>query len=340
MGKIYRYLLGGFFKTFLTYFGILFFFVSIVYFVRIAGYTSVLSLSFEDIFQIYFYYVPQLLMYVFPLTYFIALSISLFNFSKEGEMLVLFSLGKSPLKIVFVYFVISFLFFIFLLMNSLILMPLSEQASDNFLKVKKVESKINLKSSEVGQKIANWNIFTAKKENNNTYLDIVLFSPNYKKSMQFILAKNAKFDSFGNKITLSLTNGNHFIIKENEIIQTEFGKLNISNPIYKDKLENKKIFEYWLEAKHNHYRAKWLCIYVMLSFFVIATIFAAFSIGIVNTRVQKRSISFWIGLVVVVYYIFVFKIADISPLKGSIIFSILFVLITFLIFYKTILKRY
>jgi len=68
--------------------------------------------------------------------------------------------------------------------------------------------------------------------------------------------------------------------------------------------------------------------------------FLAFSIGVINTRVQKRFISFWIGLSVLVYYGFLFKVADKSPLFGGLGFVILFSLISYWILNKTILKRY
>jgi len=340
MGKIYRYLLGDFFKTLGTYFLILFFLVSVIYFVRIAGYTSVMSMSFIDIFTIYFYYVPQILIYTFPLTYFIALVLSLYNFSKDGEMLVLFSLGKSPKNVISVYLLLSFVISFFLIVNSLILMPLSEQASHNFLKIKKVESKINVRSSEVGQKIANWYIFT-KKADEYKYDDLILFSSNYKGKEQFILAKSAKFKSFGDSVSLILKDGKHFMISQNDkVLQTNFKTLKLTNALYRDKLDNKSIYEYWLDAKDDKYRSRWLSIYMLLSLFPFLSVFLAFSIGIINARIQKRVVSFWIALVVVVYYGFIFKVGELSPLYGGVGFVVVFTLVSWIILKNMILKRY
>jgi len=340
MGKIYRYLLGDFFKTFLTYFGIMFFLVSVIYFVRIAGYTSVMTLDFVDIAQIYFYYLPQIVIYTFPLTYFIALVVSLYNFSKEGEMLVLFSLGKSPKKVIGVYLLISFFVSVFLIVNSLVLMPLSEQASHNFLKIKRVESKINVRSSEVGQKIGKWNIFT-KESQKYKYKDLILFSNNYEGKEQLILAKSAKFDSFGDTVSLTLDDGNHFMIDgDNRVVQTEFKVLKLTNSLQRSTLDNKSIYEYWLDAKKDSYRSKWLSIYILLSLFPFLSVLLAFAIGIVNTRIEKRSISFWIALVVIFYYGFVFKLADKSPLYGGIGFVVFFVIVSYIVVNNKIFKRY
>jgi len=339
MGKIYRYLLSDFFKTFLTYFGILFFLVSVIYFVKISRLTAVMSMSFPDIFTMYLYYIPQILIYTFPLTYFISLVISLHSFSKDGEMLVLFSLGKSPKKVINVYLLISFFVSVFLIINSLILMPLSGQASRNFLKIKKVESKLNIKSSEVGQKIGDWNIFT-KKSDKYQYSDLVLFSYNKNKE-QIILSKGAEFKSKGDSVSLVLKNGNHFMIDFNDkIIQTNFEILTLTNDLYRDKLDNKSIYEYWLYAKTNKHRSRWLCIYMLLSIFPFLSIFLAFSVGIINARIQKRAISFWIAFVIMIYYGFTFKIAEKSPLYGSIVFVVIFTFVSYMILRKSILKRY
>ena len=338
MGKIYSYLLKDFFSTLVRYFLILFLLVSIMYFVRIANYTSVMTLSFLDIFQIYFYYVPQIVIYTFPLTFFIALTYSLYNFSKDGEMLVLFSLGKPPKKVLNLYLIVAFLTSLALIINSLVLMPLSEQASKNFMKIKKMESKINVKDSEVGQRVGGWNIFT-KKISDNSYKDLVLFSKNTDKE-QLILAKNAKFNSTNSKINLVLNSGNHYLINKKESIQTEYKKLILTNNLEKDELSHKGILEYWSDAKTNSYRSRWLSIYILLSLFPLLSVLNTFSIGVINSRVQKRVISLWVGVTVLVYYGTAFKIAAKSPLFGSLAFITVFTTVSFLIFRKLILKRY
>jgi len=338
MGKIYSYLLKEFVSSLTRYFLILFLLVSIVYFVRIAGYTEYMVLTFVDIFQIYFYFVPQIILYTFPITFFIALTYTLFNFSKDGEMLVIFSLGKSPKSLINLFLLVGVFTSLLLMINSLILIPLSEQSSDNFLSIKKTESKINVKGNEVGQRVGKWNIFT-KKVDDLEYKDLVMFSKDSKKE-QLILAKGAKFGSSNNKVILFLENGAHYLINKNEIVQTNFKELKLQNNLKRDTLSNKGIVEYWSEIDKNHYRAKWLSSYMLLSLFPLLSIFLAFSIGVINARVQNRIVSFWIGLTVFSYYGFLFKVADKSPLYGSFGFIVLFSMISYLILNKTILKRY
>ncbi len=338
MGKIYSYLLKSFLKTLLRYFFILFFLISVIYFVKIAGFTSIMTLSFFDIFRIYFYYVPQLIMYIFPLTYFVALVVAIYEFSKDGEMIVLFSLGKSPQKVTTIFLIFALFISILLAINSIIFMPLSEQASHNFLKIKKVESKINLKDSEVGQRVGSWNLFT-KKESDTKYIDLVLFSKQKDKE-QIILAKSANFISGSTLINLILKDGKHFLVKKNEIIQTNFGQLKLSNALHKDELSNKGILEYWKEAKSNKKRAKWLCIYLLLSFFPFLTTLLAFSISIINPRIENRNIAIWIFLVIIIYFGTTVKISQSIPLTGSIIFGITFFIISILIYKKLIAIRY
>lgn len=338
MGKIYKYLLLDFFKTLILYFMILFFLISVIYFVRIAGFTSVMSLGFGDIFQIYFYYVPQIIMYTFPLTYFIALVVSLYNFSKDGEVLVLFTLGFSPKNVVLVYLLISFLVSLLLVFNSLIMMPLSEQASKNYIKIKKVESKIDIKSSELGQSIGSWNIFVKDKEG-NIYKDILLFSSDYNNNEQLILAKSAKFKTESGGISLTLVDGNSFSMGK-DFVQTSFDTLKLSYKDSKDQLQNKGIVQYWLDAKNSQYRAMWLCVYMLLSLFPFLSVMLAFCIGIVNIRVQRRNIALWIGLVIFVYYGIIFQISQVYPLYGGILFVSLFFLASSVIFQRMIIRRY
>ncbi len=338
MGKIYSYLLKDLFATVARFFLILFLLISVIYFVKISNFTSVMTLTFLDIFQIYFYYVPQIIIYTFPISFFIALTYSLFNFSKEGEMLVLFSLGKSPKKLLNMYLIISFIITVFLVINSLILMPLSEQASKNFLKIKKMESKINVKDSEVGQKVGRWNIFT-KKLNNLIYTDLILFSKSSNKE-QVILAKKATFTSKNNKINLILEDGNHYLIDKKQIVKTSYKKLKLTNNLHRDELSHKDIIQYWLDAKTNSYRSRWLSIYMLLSLFPFLSVLLAFSIGIINTRIQKRIIPFWIASVIFLYYGMTFKLAASSPLYGAIFIVIVFTLISIVFVKNLILKRY
>ena len=218
-------------------------------------------------------------------------------------------------------------------------MPLSEQASDNFLEIKKVESKINIRSSEVGQKIDSWHIFT-QKANEFEYNDIVLFSKKYKNNEQIIFAKSAKFNSSHNSVSLVLKDGNHFVLYDDTFVQTKYKQLSLVNALRHKKLDDKQIVLYWSEAKTDKYRAKWLSIYILLSIFPFLSVMFAFSIGVVNSRIEKRNISFWIGLFVFVYYGLVFKLSDIKPLEGTLFLVLFSFVFGWLVVNKKILKRY
>ena len=338
MGKIYKYLLADFFKTLILYFLILFFLISIIYFVRIAGMTSVMSLSFLDLIKIYLYYIPQIIIYTLPLTYFISLVVSLYNLSKDGEILVLFTLGFSPIKIAVVYSFVSLAISFVLVFNSLVLNPLSEQAVSNFIKIKKVESKINIASSKVGQNIGDWNIFSKEKEG-NIYKDVILYANNYNGSEQFIIAPKAIFETVNNAISLTLYNGNSFSMGV-DFVETSFERLRLAYVDSKEKLQHKGIIGYWQEAKSNKSRALWLCVYMLLSFFPLFSMLFAFCISVVNIRVTRRNIALWMSIVIVVYYAAVFQVAGHFPGLGGVVFGLSFFLISIVFFKKMILQRY
>jgi lipopolysaccharide export system permease protein len=306
--------------------------------VRIAGLTAVIILSFADIFQIYLYYIPQIVIYTFPITYFIALVVSFYNFSKDGEILTLFILGYSPKRVALTYMIITFFISLALLFNSLIMMPLSKQASKNFVKIKKVESKIDIQSTKVGQNLGDWNIF-AKEKDGNRYKDIVLFSNKFNENEQFIVASNALLSTKGNSILLTLYSGRSFTMGL-DFIQTDFKRLQLAYRDTKDELEKKGIIQYWLDVKHSSYKSMWLSIYLLISFFPLFSLLLAFCIGIVNIRLQRRNIAFWISLVIVVYYGAIFNISSYYSLVGGVTFGLLFFMSSIYIFYRIIIQRY
>ena len=340
MDRIYGYLLKNFFKNLLTYFGIFFLLLSIINFVRIAGYTTEISMSFADIFRLYFYVIPQLVIYVLPLTYFIAMVLTFNNFSKDGEMLVLFSLGKSPKSVLSFFLFVSFVISLFLVVNSLVFMPRSEQMSDNFLEIKKVESKINIRTSEVGQKIGKWNIFS-KQGKGDVYRDLALFSKDRGKS-QIILANEAKLVSGKREMSLMLDHGTHYRYDSlnDSLIKTKYEKLKFTYNLHKGKLDTKGIVDFWLEAKTNSNRAKWLLLYLLFSFLPFFGVAYAFSIGIINPRVQKRAVGVWITVVIFIYYFVAYNISVTTPLVGGIVFAVSFFVLGLIFVKKMILNRY
>ncbi len=340
MDRVSRYLLNNFFQTFLSLFFTLFFLASVIFFIKISQLTSLFSVSFKDLGEAYLYLLPELIVYTLPITFFIAVAMTVFKMSKENETIVLFALTLSPNKIAKVFFWLSLGTSLFLLVNSVIFIPIAKQLNKNFIEYKKLESKINIKATEFGQKFEDWNVFI-NDVNGSQYRDIVLYSNNKEKNEErFVIAKSAVIEKNGSIIGIKLERGKLFNLKEEGLDELNYESMKMSyRPSIKE-LESSGVVEYWMKAKENSTRAKDLSINILISFFPLATFLFGIALGVANTRHEKPNIYLHIFLVVLVYYVFVFKVATTFPLVGTGLLIVLFHLASGLYFRQKILKRY
>jgi len=340
MDRTNRYFLSNFFQTFLSLFFTLFFLASVIFFIKISSLTSLFSVSFADLGEAYLYVLPQIIVYSLPITFFISLAMSFFRLSNDNEMIVFFALGLSPHKLARLFFTLSFLVSLFLLVNSVVLIPISKQLNKNFIEYKKLQSKIDIKSSSYGQKFQDWSIFinSAKEDR---YKDIILYNHDNNDSFdRFVIAKEARIEKNGSTISIVLENGELYNIKEEALDEFGYGDMKMSyTPNIKD-IKYSTVKDYWLVAKENRQRAKDLSINVLISFFPLATFLFAISFGIANTRHEKPNIYLYMFLTVLIYYLLMYKVSLTSPLYGTLAMIVLVHIISGIYFYKKILKRY
>jgi len=141
MNRVSRYLLKHFSELFSSLFFILFFITSVVFFIKITALTAIIKMNFWELGTLYIYLLPKTLVYTLPITFFIALCITLFNLSKENETIVLFTLGYDPKKIAQLFLGLSTLLSFILILDVLLLIPVSKQLNANFVEYKKAEAK-------------------------------------------------------------------------------------------------------------------------------------------------------------------------------------------------------
>ncbi|MDX1296111.1 MAG: LptF/LptG family permease, partial [Sulfurimonadaceae bacterium] len=96
MDKIKHYLISHFSILFFSIFLALFAIASIVFMVRIAHMTSVITLNLYELFLLYLYILPELLFFTLPITFFVAAALALHKLSVDNEMVVIFALGIKP----------------------------------------------------------------------------------------------------------------------------------------------------------------------------------------------------------------------------------------------------
>jgi lipopolysaccharide export system permease protein len=260
--------------------------------------------------------------------------------SKENELIVLFSLGISPKRVATLFFSIAFLSSLFLLVNSLYLVPTAKNIFKNYLTYKRQEAKLNIKSSEFGQKFDNWYLFINKKESKN-FSDIVMLNVDKEKNEEnFMLSKSANIANDGGIIKLKLDGGKIYHIKKDAIFDINYDNLTLTNKLFGGVYLTTDIKEYWQKIGVDKKVSFKFNFYILVSLFPLAAIFFAISFGVVNPRYEGNAIYFELFLLILAYFGTGYVISAYLGVKILAIFIALFFLSSLIYFKKEILKRY
>lgn len=291
MSRVNRYLLKHFSELFSSLFFILFFITSVVFFIKITALTAIIQMNFVELGTLYIYLLPKTLIYTLPITFFIALCITLFNLSRENETIVLFTLGYNPKKIAKLFLVLASLLSLLLIIDILVLVPISKQLNANFLDYKKAEAKFNIKASEFGQKFSNWLVYIENSDTNKVYKGVTLYQDqNAKDSEKIILANQALIETGKGQLRLNLEQGKIFEFSKDEIGQVDFEKMYINTRPQTSIGHMQTITEYWNGVFVDPRRAYDLAFFLLIALFPIASALIAISIGIVTYRYDKSGI--------------------------------------------------
>lgn len=343
MSRINNHLLKSFFAIFTSLFLTLFFLASVAIFIRISKITSIIKLNFLELGQLYAYVLPKIMIYTLPLTFFIALTISLFKMSQDNELTVVFSLGYDPKKIAKFFLIFSSLVSAFLLVNSILLVPLSKQMYQNFVEFKQTEARLNIKATEFGQKFSNWLVFINKSDKENNYKDIVMFSKDQEKNEDnFILAKSASVSNEAGTLRLKLNDGKAFMVAQNDMQQIDYKTMKI-NQYQKTRPKGvETIIDYWKEMfdADGKDKAKDFATYFLISLFPVLSFIFAMSAGIINLRYDKGNIYAFMFAVVILFYSLTYSLSSIHPFGSIFIVMAIFYITGRKIFKKRILSRY
>ena len=203
-----------------------------------------------------------------------------------------------------------------------------------------MEARLNFKESEFGQKFSNWHVFV-HSSTKDLYHDIVLYQKGKEgKEDKFILAKEAKLDRNESLLNFKLYDGKVFALGDEKVTQVDYEKLKMSyNPKIQE-LHSSEIYAYWQKAKHDKKRATQLAFSVLIGLFPLATFLYALSFGIAHMRHQKPNVYLNTMIVVLLYYIAIYKLAHQFPLYGTIGIFTLFYLVSMVVFKKRILERF
>ncbi len=269
--KLKQYLFSQLAYTFFPIFLGLYFITSIIFLVKIAALTSVITMNVFELFQLYMYVIPTIVFYTAPISFFISLVITLAKLSSEYELIVITSFGLNPLKILKIFFPITLILSISLVIISIGLIPKAKFLNERFLDQKKKEANFNIKASEFGQKFGDWLIYISEKDGKK-YKEVKLFQTLDNKD-QFIIADNAVLDNNKGELSFRLFEGKSFLIEDEEFNQIDYKNMDINDSIRDDKdKEFTTSYAYW---------KKWLSLgedYDKFTFYILTSIFPLISL--------------------------------------------------------------
>ncbi|NQY21111.1 MAG: YjgP/YjgQ family permease [Campylobacteraceae bacterium] len=337
--KIKQYLFSNIAHTFFPIILGLFFITSIIFLVKIASLTSVITLNGRELFTLYLYILPEIIFYTVPISFFISLVISLGKLSHEYELIVITSFGLNPLKIAKMLFPICFLMSLSLLVVSVGLIPKTNYLTASLLNDKKKEANFNIKASEFGQKFGPWLIYIEKKKDNK-FTNVTLFKTD-KKVDQFILSEEAELKNDKGNLSFILKNGKSFFIENNIINQIDFKEMNISDSLSGNKLrEFTNSYNFWVDKLKKDKDLDDLSFYILVSIFPCISLLFVIAYGYFNPRYDKNSTTMYAVIIVVLFYIFAKKTSDKFELEALYIVTSIWILLSYLIYYKKIKSLY
>ncbi len=337
--KLKQYLYSQLSITFFPIFLGLFFITSIVFLVKIASLTSVITLDFLELFRLFAYSTPQIIFYTLPISFFISLVITLSKLSSEYELAVITSFGLNPLKILKIYLPIAFLVSALLLIVSVGLIPKTKFLTKQFLDTKKKEAHFNIKASQFGQKFGDWLIYIGA-EDKSFYKDVKLFQTKENKD-QFILSKNAVLNNNEGDLSFKLNNGKAFIVENNLIDQIDFKSMYINDSIAGDDIgEFTTSYEFWKMKIQKRVDVDDLSFFVLTSIFPTISLFLIVTFGYFNPRYEKNRAVPYSLVAIVLYYVLVKAIDDKLFLHSLYIIPLIWLIGTYILYSKTTKQEY
>ncbi|WP_331773960.1 LptF/LptG family permease [Sulfurospirillum sp. 1612] len=341
MARVNHYLLKNFMEVFSTLFFILFFVASIIFFINIANVTSVIKMNFIELFTMYVYLIPKLLIYTIPITFFVALCLTLFNLSKENELIILFSLGYSPKRMSRFFTTLAFLFSLLLVVNIVVLVPLSNQLNNNFLEYKKAKAKFNIQESKFGQKFSDWLVYISKAKKNQSYEDIALYKVGTNtEATRLILSQQASIKNEEGSLRLILNDGKAFEFHKDKIQQINFKKMHMNSTPNEDIGYMQTIYTYWTLAFKDKKRAYDFAFFMLIALFPLSTVWLAMGISVVVSRYASAKIYWYQFLSILIYFSLAVIVAKINPFGAIFAIFLVSLIASYAIYKRNVLSRF
>lgn len=339
--KLKEYLFSQLAHTLFPIFFGLYFITSIIFLVKIASLTSVITIDFFELLKLYGYVVPTIVFYTLPITFFISIAITLSKLSNEYELIVVTSFGLNPVNILKIFFPVTLLVSISLLIVSLGLIPKAQFENETFMEKKKGEANFNIKASEFGQNFGEWLIFIDERDD-KIYNRVKLFQTQEDED-QFIIAKKAVLENKDGELSFKLFEGKSFNIKDEEFNQIDYSKMTIFNNIKNEEAlyEFSDSYSYWkFYLTNSDIISDEFAYYVLLSLFPLLSLFLTVIYGYYNPRYEKSKVVQWCAFYIVIYYSLISFLSKELYLHSIYIMPIIWVSWTYFLYTKSVKKQY
>lgn len=339
MHKLKNYINDNFYILFLSIFIPLFAIATVVFMIKLATYTAVIQLNIWDMTKLFLFVLPEILFYTLPITFFIAASLSLYRLSTDNEIVVLFSLGIHPKFILKILLKPAITLSLLLFFNFLVLIPHATTLSSNFISYKKSEAKFNLSASEFGHSFGNWLLYIGEDNQDETYSDVILFNKNKEEEI-IISAKGAEIINNAGLLRLKLIDGEGYSYSKEKFSQISFDTMFINDTMATDLSLYKTPLEYWLSNERKEKKQHKLITNTLLSLFPVLSLFLVASIGIVHARHQKARLYLYLFIDITIYYGATLWFQKMLGYYTIPIIALSWLIVTYLIYRKTILARF
>jgi lipopolysaccharide export system permease protein len=276
MDKLSKYIIKELNTLFFTLFSVITVIVSLIFIISISNITKGLQITFLELIKMYLLSLPQIIFISLSISFFITTNILYSKLSETQELVALFSLGFSPLRVLKPIIILSIIITTINLFILFVSIPYSKIAFLNLKSEKKQEAKFNFQSAQISQQFGNWSIFV-KENKNNEYSDIFLYN---KESKRFIIANNASLKNQKGYLIFSLNNGN--IYDFNSSFKINFNSLKINQKIPKIKISIFNLKNYFSYNKYLFTK------YLPFALIPIALLFFIPQISFFHPRLHKN----------------------------------------------------
>ncbi len=339
MDKLKNYLLSNFSQIYFSIFLPLYVIASVIMLVKIAAFTSVIQLNLFEMVKLYLFMLPDLLFYTLPVTFFIAAVMTVAKLSFDYEMIVIFSLGVKPSKVLMFFTKLAFIQTLILIILFFVVSPHTKNLYKNFIKVKKTEAKFNIEASEYGHKFGDWLIFVGENNEEGKFSDLILFNQQAEEET-LILAKDADIVTTNGVLKLQLEQGKGFNYTKDSLSQMSYRKMYINDTTVADTDEYRDTLQYWLSPDKREKMTRKFTINTLVAIFPLLSVFLIPTIGIINARHQKGYTYAYIFTAILLYYSLTFALAKPVGLYTIAIISLATLLSVTYLYYQKVVKRY